>query len=420
MAGREWLNGGRPARGHSLRSQEGGPAGGVEERAAESARSPDLRDLTVLHTEASDGWGGQEIRIYREMLGMRERGCRVLLASPPHAAIYRRAAAAGIEVLLVSMDRARFVSSLFTLRRYIREYAVDVVNTHSSADSWIASLAARLEGVALLRTRHISSRVHGGLLNRWLYGRLCHGVMTTGEFIRAQLIRELRLDPAKVHSVPTGISLEEFADADGTSVRETLGIPRQVPVLGIAAVLRSWKGHKVLLNAMPAVLAAHPEARLCIVGEGPMRGVLEALIGELKLWERVLMTGHREDIARVIAAFDIAVMSSTASEGIPQFALQAMALGKPVIATRVGGIPEVVLHGETGLLVDPGNPDLLAEAVITLLGDEALRRRLGHKARSHVASHHSFERMLDQVEACYRRLLGARFPGWTPGMPARG
>lgn len=387
--------------------------------AADDAANRARRELTVLHTEASDGWGGQEIRIYREMLGMRERGYRVLLASPPDAVIHRRSAAAGIQVIPVPMDRLHFVSSVLALRRHIRDNAVDLVNTHSSSDSWISSLAARMEGVALLRTRHISSRVQGGVLNRWLYGRLCHGVMTTGELIRSQLIRELKLDPAKVYSVPTGINLDDFAKADGAPFRHALGIPLNAPVLGIAAVLRSWKGHKVLLNAMPGILAPYPDARLCIVGEGPMRAVLEARIGELNLKDRVIMTGHREDIAEVIASFDIAVMASYASEGIPQFALQAMALGKPVVGTRVGGIPEVVLHGETGLLAEPGDPESLAQAVIALLRDEELRRRLGRNGLHRVASRHSLERMLDQVEECYHRLLRQSANESASAMPDR-
>jgi glycosyltransferase involved in cell wall biosynthesis len=364
-----------------------------------------MSEVSVLHTEASNGWGGQEIRILREMVGMRERGYRILLASTPDAHIYRRAAPAGFHVIPVAFDRRRFVSSVVALRRHIRENKVRVINTHSSSDSWIASLAGRLEGVALLRTRHISSKVNGGLLNRFLYGRLCREVMTTGEFIRNQLIRDLKLDPKRVHSVPTGIALEDYADADGSLFRTAHGIPAEVPVLGIAAVLRSWKGHLVLLDAMPSICSAFPEARLFIVGEGPMRPVIEARIRELNLQDRVVMTGYREDIVQAIASFDVAVMASYASEGIPQFALQAMALSKPVVGTRVGGIPEVVLQGETGLLAEPRDPGSLAEAVLSLLRDGELRCRLGENGRRHVASHHSFARMLDDIEACYQRLL---------------
>lgn len=364
-----------------------------------------MRGVTVLHTEASDGWGGQEIRIFREMVGMRHRGHRVMLASKPDAQIYRRVAAAGFQVIPVAFDRRHFASSVVALRRHIRENRVDVVNTHSSSDSWIASLAGNLEGVALLRTRHISSTVKGNLLNRLLYGRLCREVITTGEFIRNQLIRDLKLDPGKVHSVPTGIALEDYSHVNGGAFRAAQGIPDDAPVLGIAAVLRSWKGHLVLLDAMSSICSSLPEARLLMVGEGPMRKVIEARIRELNLQDRIVMTGYREDIGPVIASFDVAVMASYASEGIPQFALQAMALSKPVVGTRVGGIPEVVLDGETGILVNPRDPSSLADAVISLLRDAELRCRMGENGRRRVESHHSFARMLDDMEGCYRRLL---------------
>jgi glycosyltransferase involved in cell wall biosynthesis len=364
-----------------------------------------MPQATILHTEASNGWGGQEIRILREMTGIRERGYRVLLACPPEAALAARAAAAGFEVLPMAMDKRRMISGVLTLLRRIREHGVDLINTHSSTDSWIGSIAGRLEHVAVLRTRHISSRLNGNLFTRLLYGTLCHEVITTGEFIRSQLIRDLKLNPARVRSIPTGISISEYAKADGGGVRRSLGIAADAPVLGIAAVLRSWKGHLVLLDAVKSLLPVFPRLQLLVAGDGPMRRAIEDRILELQLAENVVMTGHREDIADVVDAFDIAVMASYASEGIPQFALQAMASAKPVVATRVGGIPEVVLDRETGLLVDPKDPAGLARAVLELLNDAEGRKRMGERGRRRVASHHSFERMLDQMEDCYRRHL---------------
>jgi glycosyltransferase involved in cell wall biosynthesis len=364
-----------------------------------------MPQATILHTESSNGWGGQEIRILREMTGIRERGYRVLLACPPEAALAARAHAAGFEVLAMTMDKRHMWLGVQALRKRIREHRVDLINTHSSTDSWIGSIAGRLEHKAVLRTRHISSRLNGNVFTRLLYGRLCHEVITTGEFIRSQLIRDLRLNPDRVRSIPTGIAVSDYVHAEGGRVRRTLGIAEEAPVLGIAAVLRSWKGHLVLLDAMSSIRQAFPHVQLLIAGEGPMRRAIEERIAELQLGGNVIMTGHREDIADVVDAFDIAVMASYASEGIPQFALQAMASGKPVVATRVGGIPEVVRERETGLLVDPRDPEGLARAVIELLNDAEGRDRMGERGRRCVASHHSIERMLDQMEECYRRHL---------------
>ncbi len=360
---------------------------------------------TILHTEASTGWGGQEIRIFREMLGMRDRGHRMLLATPSGTALAARAGEAGVETFAINMDRKRLLGGVGSMRRLIRERGVDLINTHSSADSWIGSIAGRLEGIAVLRTRHISSAVHGTLPTRWLYGRLCDEVITTGEFIRSQLIRDLRLSPDRVHSIPTGIAGDAFIGADGAQFRAEFDIPKTAPVLGIAAVLRSWKGHLDLLEAMATVRELIPEARLLIVGDGPMRQRILARIQDLGLDGCTILTGYREDIAFVLAAVDIAVMASYASEGIPQFALQAMAAGKPVVATRVGGIPEVVQEGATGLLVEPRRPDLLSKAIVGLLKDPIAREQMGARARERAIASHSFEGMLDRLEACYRRLL---------------
>lgn len=372
---------------------------------------------TILHTEASNGWGGQEIRIFREMLGMRDRGYRMLLATPPGTTLAARAEAAGIESFRVGMDRGRLLSGVGSIRRIIREQGVDLINTHSSSDSWTGSIAGRLEGIAVLRTRHISSTVNANLPTRWLYGRLCDEVITTGEFIRSQLIRDLRLDPDRVFSIPTGIAADAFNGAGDGGFRSEFGIPDTAPVVGIAAVLRSWKGHLDLLDAMATVRGLIPDVRLLIVGEGPMRERIQARIRDLGLDGCAILTGYREDIASVLAAVDIAVMASYASEGIPQFALQAMAAGKPVVATRAGGIPEVVQEGVTGRLVEPRRPDLLSQAIVDLLNDPDGRCRMGEHAREKVASSHSFNGMLDRLEACYRRILSKH--GRACGEPRR-
>src|SRR5512143_3521915 len=173
----------------------------------------------VLHTEESDGWGGQEIRILAEMTGMKARGYDVLLATPGHTTIFARASEAGIETFEVPMDRRSFVRGTLALAGIIRRRGVDIINTHSSRDSWMGGVAGRLAGAKVLRTRHISSEIRKNPMSRLVYGPLCDGIMTTGEFIRGQLIRELGLDPAKVHSVPTGIDVEKFVRASGDAVR---------------------------------------------------------------------------------------------------------------------------------------------------------------------------------------------------------
>ena len=360
-----------------------------------------MKAISILHTEASNGWGGQEIRILNEMLGLKGRDYRVLLATPPETTIYRKAGAHGVRTFPVSMDGAHFLSGVIRLLSIIRKHKISLINTHSSRDSWIGTIAGRLAGVRVIRTRHISSQLNTSPFTKLLYRRLCHGVVTTARFIRDQIVEELGVAPERVFSIPTGIDINRFRNANGTEMRRELAIPERNVVIGIAAVLRSWKGHLELLEALHLAVKGRSGVNLVIAGEGPRRRVIEKKIAELGLQEHVRMTGHREDIERIIQAFDIAVLSSYASEGIPQFLLQAMAAGKPLIGTRVGGIPEVIEDGVNGLLVPPRECDPMRKALTLLLDDPEKRRLMGQAGYERAATEHTASVMLDRMETVY-------------------
>jgi glycosyltransferase involved in cell wall biosynthesis len=362
--------------------------------------------FNILHSEASVGWGGQEIRILSEMLGMKGRGHEVSLAAPVHSKIYNRASAAGIKVFGINFDKQGLLITAPVLMRVIKSEQVQLLNTHSSRDSWSGGVAGRLTGIKIIRTRHISSKLKPGPFTKLVYGPLNDGVVTTGNFIKEQLVREIGLSPLKIFSIPTGIDVSVFSDADGEKVRREFGIGEGEPVIGIAAALRSWKGHTYILRAMPEVLRRFPKARLLIAGEGDMAPGLEAFSKKLKIRESVIFAGHREDVPQLIAAFDISVMASFASEGIPQFALQSMAAGKPLVGTAVGGIPEVVREGVNGYIVPPKDSGALADAILKLLSDPDKARGMGLLGRKMALEGHTKERMLDDMEALYRKALG--------------
>lgn len=359
----------------------------------------------ILHTEASTGWGGQEIRILSEMLGIKGRGYSVLLAAPPHAAIYKRATEAGITTFGVEMGRLGFLKGVRVILKIIKSEKISIINTHSSRDSWLGSVAGRVAGKKIIRTRHISSKLKTDVLTRLIYGPLCDGIITTGTFIKKQVAKELKISPLKIHSIPTGIDVDSFIQADRLKVRAELGIPEESTVIGIAAAIRSWKGHEYILKAMPMILMEYPDTRLVIAGEGDLRYHIEKIISELGLDKSVILTGHREDIPDVVASFDISVMASYASEGVPQFALQSMAAGKPVIGTDTGGIPEVVKDGINGFIIPPKDPAGIATAAKALLSDRALMEKMGEAGRIMAIKEHTREKMLDGIEELYARLL---------------
>jgi len=359
--------------------------------------------LTVLHSEASLGWGGQEIRIMAELTGLAGRGHRTGLLASPLSEILTRARAAGVPAWEVPFRHALDVRSMARVARTLRAERADVLVTHSSKDSWVAGLAAPLAGVPVVRMRHLAVPVRRNPISRLVYTRLCRRVVTTGEGGRDLLIREARVRPDRVVAVPTGVDLARFdpRKVDGGPVRRALGIPRDAPVVGMVAVLRSKKGHRYFVEAAREVARALPAARFLIVGDGPVRPTVEAWIAEAGLTGAVFLLGHREDIPEVMAALDVVVLPSRRAEGVPQVLGQALAMERPVVTTDVVGVTELVEDGITGLVVPPEDGLALAKAVTDLLRDRECARGLGRAGRRRVAAGYSLEAMLDRMEAIY-------------------
>lgn len=358
--------------------------------------------MRILHTEASCGWGGQEIRILEEAGGLIARGHQVSIACPAHARMSVEAVRFGVPAVALPIE-FKSLAGFKELRGYLASHAPDVVNTHSSADSWLAGLAcATLRNPpAIVRTRHISAPVSGNLFNRWLYRR-AKAVVTTGESLRRHLVDVLELDPAGVISVPTGIDTARFAPADKTAAKLALGIDPGQRHLGIVATLRSWKGHLFLLEAFAQL--DRPELRLLIVGEGPMRGPIEEKIAALRLGGRVTLAGQRSDPEHWLQAMDVFCLPSYANEGVPQAILQAMLCALPIVTTPVGAILEAVSDHETALIVPPRDAAALATAIGRLLDNPALAIALGDSARRVASADFSRDIMLDRMESIFRQV----------------
>ena len=361
--------------------------------------------LTILHTEASQGFGGQELRIIEESRGLLARGHRVSILANPHSPIADQARHHGIPVTTLPIARKN-LAALKAMAQWLHQRPIDIINTHSSTDSWLVALARQLgrTQAAIVRTRHVSVPVKNTLANRWLYGRLCAQVVTTGERLRHHLLTNLNLPEHHVQSVPTGVNLAVFKPAADTPLlRRRLKLPERARLLGIAATLRSWKGHDYLLAAFDRLAADHPDLHLVIAGDGPRRQAIEEQIAQHRAHARIHLLGHCDDVATVLNALDLFILPSYANEGIPQALMQAMACGLPVISTPVGAIDEIVENGHNGLLVLPKNVNALAMAVEKLLADKALRDRLAHNALTTARQRFDHTHMLDRMEAIFHR-----------------
>ena len=369
--------------------------------------SAPIKTYTILHTESSLGWGGQERRIMAEALAMRERGHRLLLACDPQGELFPRGQRAGFLVVPLTFGGWRNLHAGLALRRLVRQEGVDILNTHSSLDSWVGMLA--LTGLAkplLVRTRHLSTPVKSSWPTRWLY-QTPKATITTSQGIKELLQERVGVEPARVFAIPTGVSLTDFAPRGAdASLMERLKIPATSFIWGMVSVLRSWKGHLYALEALKELVDAGVQTHLLIVGEGPYRSLIEPRIKELGLETQVRLVGYQEDVAPWLALMQVVVMASYAHEGVPQAALQALALAKPVVGTTTGGIPEVVIPGETGLLVPPKNPQALARALRELWEHPELGEGMGRRGRELVIGKYSLEQMAAAVEGVYDLISG--------------
>jgi len=362
---------------------------------------------TVLHTESSPGLGGQELRTLSEARWTAERGWRVVLAGQPDGRFVGQARAAGLEAVGVRMRGAWDLGAVCALQRLIRREQVSIVHTHSSVDGWVGGLAARAAGVPVVRTRHVSIRIR----RRWnpVYRWLADRVITSGEAIR-KLVIEAGVDPGRVTAIPAGVDLAEFTAGsdDGHAIRESLGLAR--PVIGSVAMFRGSKGHVHLLDAFAAVHARLPAARLLLVGDGIRRPWVEGLAKDRGLGEAVVFTGFRADVPELLRAMDCFVLASTRTEGVPQSLLQAFAAGVPVVASAIGGIPEVVTDGETGILVPPEDAAALARAIESVLSDGSAAAARARGARRLVEERFSHGASVSRLLALYDEVIAEAGP----------
>ncbi len=371
----------------------------------EGRRDAGARRLVIAHTESSDGWGGQEIRILTEAAGMQSRGHHVVVHGAHGSRIVAEAPRFGVPAVALAIGRKR-PAGVLALRRALHAAQFDIVNTHSSTDTWLTAVALRIADRArpvLVRTRHVSVPVPNDAATRWLYRKATARLITTGESLRATLIRDNGVDPSRIESIPTGIDGTRFAPGDRLAARAAIGLAADVPLIGIVATLRSWKGHRYLLDAFAQL--ADRTAVLVIVGDGPQRVALETQVDALALRSRVVFAGQQDDVAPWLRALDVFALPSYANEGVPQALLQAMFTGAACVTTDAGAIPEIARDGETALIVAKEDAAALARGIDTLLADPTLRTRLAANARTLVTARYGLPAMLDRMEAAFRRAL---------------
>lgn len=299
-------------------------------------------------------------------------------------------------------------SMLLRLVDIVRRERVDVLHAHMLHATIAAAASARLGRVPVFAvTRHYlgSGYVNHG---RWMrsldfgVARSAMHVAAVSNAVREDLIREGGVSPSRVSVIHNGINLDVF-DAAGSCPCPDVRRSDRDFVLGAVGSLNVYKGHADLLRALPAVLRVRPDARLVIVGDGPERSSLESLAAGLGIADRVSFVGFQRNVAGWMRSFDLYVHPSH-DESFGISILEAMAARRAVVATSVGGIPEVVVDGETGLLVPPTDPERLACAILTLMRDRAIARDMGDRGRRRVEEQFSIPYVIERYQELYTTL----------------
>ena len=239
-----------------------------------------------------------------------------------------------------------------------------------------------------------------------LANRRTNLLVANSEAVKQDVMVREGVPGARIRVVYNGIDAERYERTATPQLRAELGIPSGTQVVGVVANLIHYKGHRFLFQAYQRIRASCASTMLLLAGDGPCRPELERLAAELGIVDRVRFLGTRRDIPELLALTDVVVLPSL-EEGFPNAVLEAMAAGKPVVASAVGGIPEAVVHGETGLLVPSGDAATLAGAILDLLGDPARAQRMGHAGQERVREQFGMEQMVEGMEAIYEELLGA-------------
>jgi glycosyltransferase involved in cell wall biosynthesis len=357
-----------------------------------------------LHIDTARTWRGGQNQVLTTVMGLRSLGHRTMLVAHSEGELKRRAEE-GLDLISLAPKTEMDLTAAWRLSRILKQLKPDVVHAHDPHGVAMAGLAlsmsTQLAKPPLVAARRVDFHLRGSSLSRWKY-RQVDCFICASEAIRQMLVGD-GVPAARAVTVHEGIDIERVDSASPAKLHEELWLPHHAPIVGNVAALVPHKGQRHLIEAARLVLPQVPDARFIIAGEGELRPSLERQIKDHHLEKHVLLVGFRPDVLSLHKAFDIFVLSSV-TEGLGTSLLDAMAAGKPVVATMTGGIPEVVVDGETGFLVPPRDHAAMAEAIVALLKDEALRRRMGEAGRARACALFSAERMVQETLRVYQRV----------------
>ena len=352
-----------------------------------------------------DFFTGAAIQLHDLAVALARRGHDVTVATPPSATWAERCRASGLRHVALPMRRAFEPRAAFRLARVIRQRRIQVAHAHKGRARTLAVLAGFMGGRTLLVLNRGVSFPVAGIRRIGYTSKRVHAIVAVCESIKRGLVAA-GISGDKIDVVYSGTDLDRFHPAvDGAPIRRELGLAAG-DLLVTQIGVRSWRGWTDVVTAMRDVVRREPRARLLFVGvpEPRVAEIAERAAG-VGLSGRVLTLGHRTDVPSILCASDVVVDASYAGAGITGSIREALACERPVVATAVEGMPELVRDGETGRLVPPRDPPALADAIVATLADPTAAQAMARAGRKRVEAHFSIRAKVDALEALYQRLV---------------
>ena len=376
--------------------------------------------MVSLHVDTARTWRGGQNQVLLTARGLRARGHEATIIAHPDGELRRRLRETDDLIPLTPRTEMDVLAG-WKLARLLKERQPDILHAHDAHAVAIAALAMSFVRTSIptrvVASRRVIFQLGQNIFSRWKY-RQVDRFICASSFIRTVLADD-GISPTRLDVVYEGVDLVNLDTAPRVNLHEIFSLPEGAPIVGNVGALDPDKGQRYLIKAAQLVILKIPNAQFLIVGQGVLEETLRQQIKSLNLEKHVLLTGFRSDVLSLQKGFNVFVMSSL-SEGLGTSVIDAMACGRPVVSTNVGGLPELVDPGKTGQLVSPHDPRSLAEAILSILQDKTLQVRYGHAASRRARQLFSADRMIDETVEVYHRMAGTLPVTDNPGPAAAG
>lgn len=375
----------------------------------------------LLLTDIFGRVGGAERNITQLMTGINKDKFGLHVACFVSGDLVERLRDQGFSIINLNKAAIYTISGLRNLgflRKFVTEKKISLIVTYHESSDFYGLVLSRLCNIPIISARRdmgFKTRLHHQLAYRFV-GRFFHAVIAVSNAVKKEVIRRRWFPEKKVFTIYNAINVMDYGKSnDGMGLERELGIPPKSPVVGLVANIHKIKGYQYFLQAACIIHRYNQNAQFVMIGYDRKEsdftiGTLKRYGQEMGISQNLHFIGGREDTADLISLFNVAVLSSL-SEGFSNVILEYMASSKPVVATRVGGNPEVVVHGETGLLVPPADGDALARAILSILEDKEVALRLGGAGRKRVEEKFSLDVMLRNYENLFEQVINSRGNG---------